>query len=53
MPANIGAQGSVSVWIRPTNVGLTRRAVFNGGGVEITVRNGTIYFIPTAGRIAA
>ncbi|NBO66063.1 MAG: LamG domain-containing protein, partial [Acidobacteria bacterium] len=50
LPANIGAQGSVSVWIRPTDVGSTRRAVFNGGGVEITVRNGTIYFYPNSGQ---
>jgi Ca2+-binding RTX toxin-like protein len=49
MPANIGTAGSIAVWINPTDVGTVRHSVVNGGGVELTVRNGTVYFYPNSG----
>jgi hypothetical protein len=48
MPSNIGAAGSIALWINPTDVGTQRHAIFNGGGIELTVRNGTVYFYPNS-----
>jgi hypothetical protein len=47
---DIGAAGSIAFWMNPTDVGSTRHSVINGGGIEVTVRNGTIYFYPNSGQ---
>ena len=48
MPTDIGPAGSIALWINPTDVGSQRHAIFNGGGIELTVRNGTVYFYPNS-----
>jgi|GEM_PF-2674968 len=43
---DIGSAGTIAFWINPADVGSQRHALFNGGGVEVTLRNGAIYFYP-------
>ncbi|TWU03603.1 LamG-like jellyroll fold domain-containing protein [Neorhodopirellula pilleata] len=43
---DIGSAGTIAFWINPEDVGGQRHSLFNGGGVEVTLRNGAIYFYP-------
>ena len=45
---DIGEEGTIAFWINPDDVSTQRHALINGGGIEVTLRYGTVYFYPNS-----